>query len=97
MPRRSELDVLHAMLHSISQGYSSKSSLMKNAGLGAKQLQEYLEYTLEKDIVDEKDGRLVLTEKGRKVLEELEKISKLQAEIAMRLSALQEIIEGEKN
>lgn len=96
MARRSELDVLHAVLHSISRGYDSKTALIRYAGVGAKQLQEYLSYAMEKDIIEEREGRLALTEKGKKVLEELERISELQAEIASRINTLREIIDGEK-
>lgn len=86
--KRSQYEIVTDILVAIKEGYSSKSSLMKNANLSFSILRKYIDYLKEKGYIEEKDNSYVITEKGLEVLERLEKVRKLELQLAELINDL---------
>ncbi len=81
------------MLENVSKGYNSKSTLLKNMGLSASGLNNYLIYAKEKGLIEETERGYELTEKGRKVLELMKEYTKLESKLLLIMEELYKELE----
>ena len=80
MKYRSRTDIVALLLRAANQG-ASKTKLMYSAYLSYAQVKEYLSFLLERDLIryEEGSGLYKLSERGMKLLEAYEGISKMIA------------------
>ncbi|AWR95102.1 winged helix-turn-helix domain-containing protein [Acidianus brierleyi] len=80
--KRDQIDIIVDMLEVIDEGMGSKSGIMKNANLSNTITEKYINILKNKGLIDYVDGRYVVTEKGKNILQRLRKLRELEVEIA---------------
>ncbi len=80
--KRDQIDIIVDMLEVIDEGMGSKSGIMKNANLSNTITEKYIDILKNKGLIDYVDGRYVITEKGKNILQRLRKLRELEVEIA---------------
>jgi len=86
--KRDQFEIVADILESVSRGYNSKSSLMKNANLSFTILKKYLDYLKEKGYIEEKGSSFVITEKGLELLERLRRMRELEFQLVELINEL---------
>lgn len=79
--RRTSLEIVADILEVIQGGTGSKSSIMRNANLSEALTEKYITMLLGKNLICYKDGSYRLTERGRKILENLREVRRLELRI----------------
>lgn len=88
--KRDQFEIIADVMEVISEGYNSKSAIMKYANLSNTLLEKYIELLQSKGLIDYKDGYYRLTEKGRALLEKLRKIRELHLKLTELLNSVAE-------
>jgi predicted transcriptional regulator len=90
--RRNKEEIIADMLEAIDNKINRISSIMKNVNLSASLAKKYLKILMENGLIEEKNGEYILTESGRKVLEQIRDLRKLEVELALILNDLRKEI-----
>ncbi|BDC17159.1 winged helix-turn-helix domain-containing protein [Acidianus sp. HS-5] len=88
--KRDQLEIIMDVMEVISDGYDSKSSIMKYANLSNTLLEKYISVLMSKGLITYEDGHYRVTEKGTALLEKLRKIRKLHLELSELISSISE-------
>jgi len=90
--RRNKEEIIVGVLEAIDHKINRISSIMKNVNLSASLAKKYLDNLMENGLIEEKNGEYILTESGRKVLEQIRDLRKLEVELALILNDLRKEI-----
>ncbi|BDC00044.1 winged helix-turn-helix domain-containing protein [Saccharolobus caldissimus] len=90
--RRNKEEIIADILEAIDNKINRISSIMKNVNLSASLAKKYLKMLMENGLIEEKNGEYILTESGRKVLEQIRDLRKLEVELALILNDLRKEI-----
>lgn len=90
--RRNKEEIIADILEAIDSKINRISSIMKNVNLSASLAKKYLKMLIENGLIEEKNGEYILTESGRKVLEQIRNLRKLEVELALILNDLRKEI-----
>ncbi|MDT7862202.1 MAG: winged helix-turn-helix domain-containing protein [Saccharolobus sp.] len=90
--RRNKEEIIADILEAIDNKINRISSIMKNVNLSASLAKKYLKILMENGLIEEKNGEYILTESGRKVLEQIRDLRKLEVELALILNDLRKEI-----
>lgn len=90
--RRNKEEIIADILEAIDNKINRISSIMKNVNLSASLAKKYLKMLIENGLIEEKNGEYILTESGRKVLEQIRDLRKLEVELALILNDLRKEI-----
>ncbi len=80
--KRDQIDIIVDVLEVIGEGLGSKSGIMKNANLSNTITEKYIKILKDKGLIDYVEGRYVITEKGKNLLQRLRKLRELEVELA---------------
>jgi predicted transcriptional regulator len=80
--KRDQIDIIVDVLEVIDEGLGSKSGIMKNANLSNTITEKYIKILKDKGLIDYVEGRYVITEKGKNLLQRLRKLRELEVELA---------------
>lgn len=93
MEKRNQIEIVTDILGAIEKGISSKSGIMKNANVSIATLNKYIKILTDKGLVmNGKDGRFIITEKGVTALKLLKRLRELEVEVAEIHLLLSEIL-----
>lgn len=95
--RRNKEEIIADILEAIDSKINRISSIMKNVNLSASLAKKYLKILMENGLIEEKNGEYILTENGRKVLEQMRNLRKLEVELALVLNSLRKEIKIDQN
>ena len=90
--KRNKEEIIADILEAIDHKINRISSIMKNVNLSASLAKKYLDNLMENGLIEEKNGEYILTESGRKVLEQIRDLRKLEVELALILNDLRKEI-----
>ena len=90
--KRNKEEIIADILEAIDNKINRISSIMKNVNLSASLAKKYLKILMENGLIEEKNGEYILTESGRKVLEQIRDLRKLEVELALILNDLRKEI-----
>ncbi|AAK43091.1 transcriptional regulator [Saccharolobus solfataricus] len=80
--RRTRDDIISDILEAIDSKINRISSIMKNVNLSASLAKKYISMLAEEGLIQDDNGEYKLTEKGRKILEQLRNMRKMELELA---------------
>jgi len=86
--KRNKEDIIAGILDAIDNKINTIWSIMSNVNLNVLSAKKYLDYLMEKRIIEEKDGEYILTDKGRRVLELLKEKEKIETELVLLLDEI---------
>ncbi len=93
--KRSNTEIVGDILEVIDKGYTKTSSLMKNANLSFTLTKRYVEMMMSSGLIEEHDGEYKMTQKGRRLLENLRRIRSLETELVTLLNSINEELGNE--
>jgi len=88
--KRSNAEIIGDILEVLDRGYNKTSSLMKNANLSFTLTKKYINMMISNGLIEEVDGEYKITEKGRRLLENLRRIRSLETELVTLLNSINE-------
>jgi predicted transcriptional regulator len=90
--RRNKEDIIAGILDAIDNKINRISSIMRNVNLNVISAKRYLDYLMKNNLVEEKDGEYILTDKGRRVLELLREKTRIEIELTMLLNEITDLL-----
>lgn len=90
--RRNREEIISDILEAIDSKINRISSIMKYVNLSASLAKKYLALMKENGLIEEKDGEYVITEKERKVLEQIRSIRKAEIDLITLVNELKKEI-----
>ncbi|WP_338598823.1 winged helix-turn-helix domain-containing protein [Sulfolobus tengchongensis] len=95
--RRSRDEIIGDILEAIDNNINRISSIMKNVNLGASLAKKYLSMLESEGLIQDVNGEYKLTDKGRKILQQMRNLRKLQLELATVIYEIRkELVNNEK-
>ena len=86
--KRNKEDIIAGILDAIDHKINTIWSIMSNVNLNVLSAKRYLDYLMEKRMIEEKDGEYIITDKGRRVLELLREKEKIETELVLLLDEI---------
>ncbi|MEM0362317.1 MAG: winged helix-turn-helix domain-containing protein [Sulfolobaceae archaeon] len=81
MMRRSREEIIADILEAVDNDINRISSIMRNVNLSASLAKKYLKALTDNGLIVEINGEYKLTEKGRRLLESMRNIRKMEVEL----------------
>ncbi|MEM0016506.1 MAG: winged helix-turn-helix domain-containing protein [Saccharolobus sp.] len=91
--RRSREEIIADILEAVDNDINRISSIMRNVNLSASLAKKYLKTLTDNDLIVEINGEYRLTEKGRRLLESMRNIRKMEVELITLMNYIKKEID----